>query len=101
MVTPAHYFQPSPTPESWGGHREAEVYEKFRSLSPFEVEGSLQWLGGTYAAYPQFYPREQSEIDWITQKLFPLGTAAHDYLDTVPVATHAQDAQDGRCLLGS
>ena len=61
------------TCKSWGGQRETELFEKFRSLSPFELVGSLQWLGGTYAAHPQFFPREQSELEWITQSLLPLG----------------------------
>ena len=61
------------TCESWGGQRETELFEKFRSLSPFDLVGSLQWLGGTYAAHPQFFPREQSEREWITQTLLPLG----------------------------
>ena len=61
------------TCKSWGGQHETELFEKFRSLSPFELVGSLQWLGGTYAAHPQFFPREQSELEWITQSLLPLG----------------------------
>ena len=61
------------TQASWGGERETEVFEKFRILTPFDEVGSLQWLGGTYAAHPQMFPREQSELEWITQKLLPLG----------------------------
>ena len=61
------------TCKSWGGQRETELFEKFRSLNSFELVGSLQWLGGTYAAHPQFFPREQSEVEWITQNFLPLG----------------------------
>jgi hypothetical protein len=47
-------------------------FDAFRIVHPASEYGSLQWFGGTYAAHPQFFPREQSQPDWIIQNLVPL-----------------------------
>ena len=62
------------------------AYGSFYSQGPFrhfkirypwqQQQDSLQWFGGTYAAHPQFFPREQCRADWIRDHLLPLSIAA-------------------------
>ena len=48
----------------------------FKIAWPLHPQGdSLQWIGGTYAAHPQFFPREQSTATWIRERLLPLSIA--------------------------
>ena len=51
-------------------------------LNPFKIEwplhpglDSLQWIGGTYAAHPHLFPREQVSTTWIRDHLLPLSIA--------------------------
>ena len=48
-------------------------FHHFKIRYPLSQEqDSLQWFGGTYAAHPQFFPREQLGANWIRNCLLPL-----------------------------
>ena len=63
-----------------GGKRAMEPNAS--ALKPFKIEwplhpglDSLQWIGGTYAAHPHLFPREQVSATWIRKHLLPLSIA--------------------------
>ena len=54
-------------------HSDTNPFDDYRALNPCsELASSLQWFGGTYAAHPQFFPREQSQPEWIARKMLPI-----------------------------
>ena len=51
-------------------------FERFKIDWPLHPQmDALQWIGGTYAAHPQFFPREQLSPSWVQERLLPLGIA--------------------------
>ena len=50
-----------------------ELFHRFLIEWPLSPGlAALQWIGGTYAAHAQFFPREQLSATWIREHLLPL-----------------------------
>ena len=63
-----------------GGEQMMEMsqppFKQFKIACPLHPQlDALQWFGGTYAAHPQFFPREQMSATWVRERLLPLAIA--------------------------
>ena len=52
------------------------LFKRFKIDWPLHPQlDALQWIGGTYAAHPEFFPREQLSATWVRERLLPLAIA--------------------------
>ena len=51
-------------------------FKRFKVDWPLHPQlSALQWIGGTYAAHPEFFPRGQLSALWVRERLLPLAIA--------------------------